>query len=63
METIIVSLAGSFFLMAAEGIDIIVRSASNGGSARRSYGTHVATRRIPLRKGNSVSGVSTSSSK
>ena len=51
METIIVSLAGSFFLIAAEGIDIIASSGSSRGSARRSYSTHVATRKIRLQKG------------
>jgi len=34
METIIISLAGSFLLMAAECVDVIVNSGLSGGSAR-----------------------------
>jgi hypothetical protein len=33
METIIISLVGSFFLMAAECIDAIVNIGPSGGSA------------------------------
>jgi hypothetical protein len=51
METIIISLAGSFFLMAAECIDIIAKSGPSGGRARRSYSTHVPTRKSHLQKG------------
>jgi hypothetical protein len=51
METIIISLAGSFFLMAGECIDIIAKSGPSGGSARRSYSAHVPTRKIRLQKG------------
>jgi len=51
METIIVSLAGSFFLMTAECIDIIAKSGPRAGSARRSYSTHVPTPTIRLQKG------------
>jgi hypothetical protein len=50
METIIVSLAGSFFLIAAEGIDVIARSAPREASARRSHSTHVLARKIHLQK-------------
>jgi hypothetical protein len=51
METIVISLAGSFFLIAVEGIDIIVRSGFSGASARRSYSTPVPARKIRLHKG------------
>jgi hypothetical protein len=35
METIIISLAGSFLLMAAECIDIIAKTGPSDGGARR----------------------------
>jgi hypothetical protein len=48
METIIVSLAGSFFLIAAEGIDIIARNGFSGSS-------HNAP--VPARKTRSHKGM------
>jgi hypothetical protein len=50
METIIVSLAGSFFLIAVEGIDIIAKSVPHGAGVRRSYNTHVPASKIHLQK-------------
>jgi hypothetical protein len=51
MEAIIISLTGSFFLIAAECIDIIAKTAPSDGSTRSSYGTHVPTRKNRLQKG------------
>jgi hypothetical protein len=47
METIIVSLAGSFFLIAAEGIDIIARNGLSGSS----HNTPVSARKTRSHKG------------
>jgi hypothetical protein len=50
METIIVSLAGSFFLIAAEGIDVIARNGLSGARVRSSHNTPVPARKTRLRK-------------